>query len=637
MVCLSVPAGAAAQDTNPYHLNGNAKQENCNCYTLTPDEFNKSGSVWNIHKISLAEPFDYNFSVFLGCTDAQGADGIAFVLQPISTSIGAVGGGIGYDGVSPSIGVIIDTWQNFEDNDPVEDHIAIHKNGIIDHTDMDNATSPVSALPGGGNIEDCKWHFLRVIWDPATLTLRTEVDGVHRVSATIDLVRDVFQGDPMVYWGFTAATGGAKNHQRVCTSLDPKFKLPEGQLTCFPQDLQFIDSSTSFGTIEKWFWDFGDGTTSELPSPPPHRYAEPGIYDVSLKILGNNGCLSEPYTQQIVMGTKPVAGFSYPSPMCEGIPVNILDSSFVEFGTISSWSWTVGTQSFNTKDPPVQTLSGNNYLALQVSTKEGCVSDYKTEMLHTRPIPTVDFTLEDICISEPSLMQGINMDTRVGVSQWVWNFGDGIGTTGRGSSQQYRYRNGGTYQVQLTAFTGDGCPSLPVVKTIRVYETNAHAGNDTIIAENQPLMLNGSGGDLYRWTPSTGLSADDIPNPVAVLNKSTSFVLTAYTSAGCATTDTLNIKVFKGPAFYVPTAFSPNNDGKNDVLRFIAVGMKTIELFHVYNRYGQVVFSSPLVSGGWDGRLQGIQQPPGTYVWMIKGVDFTGAPHFKKGTVTLIR
>ena len=99
----------------------------------------------------------------------------------------------------------------------------------------------------------------------------------------------------------------------------------------------------------------------------------------------------------------------------------------------------------------------------------------------------------------------------------------------------------------------------------------------------------------------------------------------------------MKFKVFKGPELYVPSAFSPNNDGKNDVFRFIAVGMKSVDLFQVYNRYGQLVYSSTEIMKGWDGRMNGVVQPSGTYVWMIKGTDLTGVVHQKKGTITLVR
>jgi len=87
-----------------YTVNGNAFRENCNCYTLTQNFNNQSGSVWNNNRINLSQSFAFTFDVYLGCSDG-GADGIAFVLQPISTSVGTGGGGMGYVGVSPAVGV----------------------------------------------------------------------------------------------------------------------------------------------------------------------------------------------------------------------------------------------------------------------------------------------------------------------------------------------------------------------------------------------------------------------------------------------------------------------------------------------------------------------------------------------------
>src|SRR6185437_13581411 len=85
---------SAAQEQTPYIINGNAVQNNCNCYTLTPDMLTQAGSVWNKNKIDLTQSFDYIFNVFLGCKDADGADGIVFILQPIGTSIGSSGQGL---------------------------------------------------------------------------------------------------------------------------------------------------------------------------------------------------------------------------------------------------------------------------------------------------------------------------------------------------------------------------------------------------------------------------------------------------------------------------------------------------------------------------------------------------------------
>lgn len=92
------------------------------------------------------------------------------------------------------------------------------------------------------------------------------------------------------------------------------------------------------------------------------------------------------------------------------------------------------------------------------------------------------------------------------------------------------------------------------------------------------------------------------------------------------------------PEIYIPSAFTPNNDRHNDYFKLVAAGIQNIKLFQVYNRWGQVVYNSPVThSRGWDGVFNGKAQPVGTYIWMVKAVDYRGRPIVRKGTVTLIR
>ena len=107
----------------------------------------------NIFKINLSDPFDFKFSVFPGSADDLGADGMAFVLQPISTNIGDSRRGIGISKeISPSIGITIDTWQNANNNDPAFDHISIQRNGDLNHNSLNNISGPVTALAGNDHI-----------------------------------------------------------------------------------------------------------------------------------------------------------------------------------------------------------------------------------------------------------------------------------------------------------------------------------------------------------------------------------------------------------------------------------------------------------------------------------------------------
>lgn len=195
----------------------------------------------------------------------------------------------------------------------------------------------------------------------------------------------------------------------------------------------------------------------------------------------------------------------------------------------------------------------------------------------------------------------------------------------------------------LAAFDTKGCPK-PGYDTVLVTvlpDIIPFAGNDTSVVVGQPLQLKATGGVRYTWLPGTGLNKTDIPNPVArydAPSRGISYKVLVYNEASCVDSAFLLVKVFKTkPSVFVPNAFSPNKDGKNDVFRFIAAGMQQIDYFHVYNRWGQLVFSSRTSNPGWDGTLGGKAQSPGVYVWMIKAVDYTGAPYFEKGIMTLIR
>ena len=150
-----------------------------------------------------------------------------------------------------------------------------------------------------------------------------------------------------------------------------------------------------------------------------------------------------------------------------------------------------------------------------------------------------------------------------------------------------------------------GCKSFKLADTVHVYETRANAGADTILATGQSYQLKGSGGDLYSWSPANSLNDPLVPNPIIKPDRDVTLTLTASTSFGCPTTDEVRIRVFNGPEIYVPNAFSPNNDGKNDRFRPLAVGISKVLYFQVYNRYGQLIFTSIATFVGWDGKMNG--------------------------------
>jgi gliding motility-associated-like protein len=201
----------------------------------------------------------------------------------------------------------------------------------------------------------------------------------------------------------------------------------------------------------------------------------------------------------------------------------------------------------------------------------------------------------------------------------------------------------GTTSYILSSYDTKGCPK-PGVDTIVITvlpDMNAYAGRDTAVVLGQPLQLKATGGTTYSWIPSTGLSDYSIAEPVAIYNSPSAgirYKVYVYNEAHCVDSAFINVKVFSTrPTVFVPSAFTPNSDGKNDKLRPIAAGIKDIEYFNVYNRWGQLVFSTRTSGEGWDGTIAGKPEQTGMFVWIVKATDYNGSPYFEKGTTTLIR
>jgi gliding motility-associated-like protein len=145
--------------------------------------------------------------------------------------------------------------------------------------------------------------------------------------------------------------------------------------------------------------------------------------------------------------------------------------------------------------------------------------------------------------------------------------------------------------------------------------------------------LSGSGNGSFLWSPPLGLSAADTQKPMATLDSDQAYVLTVTTTEGCVAKDTILIRTFKGPAIYVPDAFTPNGDGRNDLLKPVYVGIRQLKQFSVYDRWGRQVFSTKEMGRGWSGA----KASAGTYVWLIQATDSNEKPVLMKGTVTIIR
>jgi gliding motility-associated-like protein len=443
--------------------------------------------------------------------------------------------------------------------------------------------------------------------------------------------------------GLTGATGGATNVQQFCTALNPAFttNAPNNSV-CPGTSVSFTESSVSFAPVQSWYWNFGDGTTSTLQNPPPHNYVAPGVYDVKLVIRGLDGCVSDTMKKTITVGTKPIAGFQI-FDTCMFKPVRVVNQSTNVIGTIDQWTWLVDGVAVAYDQQPVLTTftPGLHTVKLVVKTNIGCGSDTVTRTFTANPAPVIDMVVADGCVNEPINFSGNQKDNQTNIAQWNWNFGDG--DISQIKNPVHTYSLSGNKDVQLNAVASNGCVSDNIIKRLNVGYVYAKASNDTMILPNIPFQLRVAiGGDFngvpsFLWSPANGLSNSLGGNPTASLQDDITYIVTVTTPQGCSVKDTVNIKVFKGSAVYVPTGFTPNGDGRNDFLRGLYIGIRKVHYFKVYNRWGQQIFSTNSLIDGWDGTIKGAKQQTGTYVWTLKAEDLAGKIYEMKGVSTLIR
>jgi len=200
----------------------------------------------------------------------------------------------------------------------------------------------------------------------------------------------------------------------------------------------------------------------------------------------------------------------------------------------------------------------------------------------------------------------------------------------------------GNYVYTISVTDNKGCPK-PVrdsaTITVRQAVVASTGMQDTTIVIGQILQMNASGGDAYLWSPGTWLSDPASPRTLATPENDIIYKVTVtQLPENCSATDEVKIKVYLlPPSFYVPTAFSPNGDGLNDVLRPIALGMRRLTYFKIFNRVGNLVFQTTEIGKGWDGYYKGNPQDPGSFVWMAQGETWKGEFITRKGNAVLVR
>ncbi len=198
------------------------------------------------------------------------------------------------------------------------------------------------------------------------------------------------------------------------------------------------------------------------------------------------------------------------------------------------------------------------------------------------------------------------------------------------------YASSGTYTLNLT--TQQGCDStLSLQLTVHPKPSVTINAIDTTLIIGNSITLNADGADTYQWNPTTALSCSDCATPVASPEATISYCVIGSNVFNCTDTSCIMIHVdSECGELFIPLAFSPNGDSKNDVWKVQGRCVKDFEV-KVFDRWGEMVYESINQNEGWDGNFRGKAVDSDVYVYILNLTMRDGETKTLKGDITLLR
>ncbi len=327
--------------------------------------------------------------------------------------------------------------------------------------------------------------------------------------------------------------------------------------------------------------------------------------------------------------------FVHPIPIADAGPSKLVcfpDTILLQGNGSNFFHWTPSTYLSDSTAQYVQCIPQENITyTLTVNDSFGCRSNDTVSVKVIKPF-VIDATGDaQICRSENLQLNA------VGGNNYHWTPENGLDNPWISNPIASP-----SYTTTYTVYSSDGvcfdATDSAVVSVIQL--PMIYAGADVSVMYGQTYQLNAySNGGAIQWTPSTFLDCTDCINPIAShVNTPIEYFLTVTDSFGCRAEDSVFINLFcYDDLLYIPDAFTPNGDNKNDIFRIRTYGISHLDAFRVFNRWGELVFETDNVSEGWDGTWHGEPCTPAVYVWYFQGTCENGFTLTKKGNVTLIR
>lgn len=358
-----------------------------------------------------------------------------------------------------------------------------------------------------------------------------------------------------------------------------------------------------------------------------------------------NGCTASDNVT-VTINPIPVAAFSATA-VCNGVPTVFSNQSTVASGSIASYAWDLGDNNTSTVANPSNTYAlANNYtVTLTIISDAGCTNT-TTQTITVNPLPIVDFEAVPVAGCIPLEVQFNDLSTIASGNNvsWVWNI-EGAGTINEQNTTQ-TFSNAGLYDVTLTVTSNQGCVTTLSQSNFITVHPNPVAQFYALPERTEILYPEITFTDLssgapteWNWDFGTG-DISTVTNPTYSFPDTGTFTILLEIANQYGCTDTVSHTVVITPSFtiYVPSAFTPDGDGVNDIFLPKGIGWRDYEL-RIYSRSGNQVFTTFDPLEGWDGSVRDATRVTisDVYVWRIYVRDKNNRRQDYKGTVTLVR
>jgi gliding motility-associated-like protein len=407
---------------------------------------------------------------------------------------------------------------------------------------------------------------------------------------------------------------------------------------CSGSDLTL--TATGTGNTYSWTGPNGFTSTQQNPDIPNAQTNASGVYSVT---VSEYGCTSPAGTTTVVVNQTPqITGYLDTNPTtCHGS-----DGTITLQGLLPNTPFTVYLTKDGTNQPNmnlnadaagnviVTGLSSGTY-SLYVMQNNCTSNTIDNVVLVDPPVPGVQITDNaPVC---PGFPVTVDVTSDVSGASYAWVGPNGFASTmAENTIYNFSFADSGLYFVTVTYLGCVAKDSVLLYPYPFLHLTNVTA--DQKIKYGQSVQLNASGAQYYFWTPDNGTLDDpNIDHPVATPQDPTRYTVHGMDIHGCRDSAFVYIDIDYTMTEFVPSAFSPNGDGRNDVFRILNMKYQKLLDFRVYNRWGQLIFVTSDLSKGWDGTFNGVPQEVGVYNYVIIVAEPDGTERTYKGTVSLVR